>query len=62
MPSTIVYTLRIVIPDEIDADTLAEDTTPQLKVGRYLGGFVDDAASQLSSWLPEGFYAKADQS
>lgn len=66
--TTISYTLRIVIPDVIDPDTLAEiedgadeqDKTPQAKVGRYLGGYVNDAANQLGSWLPEGFYAKVD--
>ncbi len=67
MPS-ITYTLRIEVPAEIDADTLAEiadgaephDKTPRARTERYLGGFVSDAAAQLSAWLPEGFYAKVD--
>lgn len=63
------YTLTIRYPDVIDADTLAEieldaephDTTPEARVGRWLGGAVDDAASQLSAWLPIGWRASVVQ-
>lgn len=65
---TITYTMRVVRPDEIDADTMADinedadaqDATLDDKVARWLGGYVSEAADQLSAWLPQGWYAKVD--
>jgi len=60
-----VYILTVDEPDEIDTATMNEiqegaadhDTTHSARVERWLGGAVDDAAAQLSSWLPTGWRA-----
>ena len=68
MPS-ISYTLTVHYPLDVDADTQAEvelaaeahDTTDAERVERWVGGFVGDAASQLSAWLPEGWRATVER-
>lgn len=64
----IQYILTVARPDEIDADTLAEieegaephDGTLDAKVGRWLGGFANEAAHKFSEQLPEGWRAAID--
>ncbi len=66
---TISYTLRVVVPDAIDANILddidedaeAHDTTTEAKIQRYLGGTLSITEDALCDALPEGWYAKIEE-
>lgn len=62
------FSLRIEVPEEIDPDVYDEilnasepDDSEDARLLRWLGDTLSDVEDDLSSRLPEGFYAKIEQ-